>query len=115
MKRKIGLLMMVGLIVGVLGCGDDENPVKSNRDLLVGTWLDLDFIVDDVTFRSDGTFVDFDDDEGTWSLKGDQLTITYDDPENADYNFTFTVVSVTDTELRVTDEDGESIISKRKN
>ena len=119
MKQIIGFMMMVGLMVGVVGCGDDDNPVKevtpSNQDLLVGTWLDLDFVVDDVTFRSDGTFVDFDDDEGTWSLKGDQLTITYDDPENAEYNFTVTVVSVTDTELRVTDEDGESIVSKRKN
>ena len=37
MKRTIGLLMMVGLMVGVVGCGDDDNPVKSTEDLLVGT------------------------------------------------------------------------------
>ena len=115
MKRMFGLLMMLGMVVSVVGCGDDDNPVKSNQDLLVGTWLDLDFVVDEVTFRSDGTFVDYDGDEGTWSLKGDQLTITYDDPDNADYNFTVTLNSVTDTELRATDEEGESIVSARKN
>ena len=39
MKRMIGFLMVVGLMMGV-GCGsDDDNPVSSNRDLLVGTWL----------------------------------------------------------------------------
>ena len=38
----IGLLMVVGIIVGVVGCGDDDNPVKSDQDLLVGTWLDED-------------------------------------------------------------------------
>ena len=46
MKRTIGFLMMVGLMVGIVGCGDDNNPVKevtpSNQDLLVGTWLDED-------------------------------------------------------------------------
>ena len=95
MKRMIGL-MMVGLMVGVFGCGDDDNPVKSNQDFLVGTWLDEDgdgagpeVLLDDstspVTLRSNGTFVDGDGDEGTWSLVGDQLTIAYDDPDFADF------------------------------
>ena len=39
MKRMFGLVMMVGLVASVVGCGDDDNPVKSNQDLLVGTWL----------------------------------------------------------------------------
>ena len=115
MKRTIGLLMMVGMMVGVVGCGDDDNPVKevtpSNQDLLVGTWLDEDG--DSTTFRSDGTFVDFDGDEGTWSLVGDQLTTTYDDPDYAEFNGTFTI-TVTDTQLTVTDEDGERAVNTRK-
>ena len=110
MKRMIGLLMMVGLMVGIVGCGDDNNPVKSNQDLLVGTWLDEDGVPG--TFRSDGTFVDHEGDEGTWSLVGDQLTLTYDDPDFG--GFTDTLSSVTDTKLTVTDEDGESEVLTRQ-
>ena len=36
MKRMIGLLMTMGTVVGVVGCGDNNNPVKSDKDLLVG-------------------------------------------------------------------------------
>ena len=112
MKRMIGLLMMVGLVIGVVESGGDEdNPVKSNQDLLVGTWLDEDG--DPFTFRSNGTFVDWDGDEGTWSLVGDQLTTTYDDPDYADFNSTDTI-SVTDTEFTVTDEDGERYVNTRQ-
>ena len=125
MKRMIGFLMMVGVMVGVVGCGDDDNPVKSNQDLLVGTWLDEDgdgagpeVLLDDstspVTLRSNGTFVDGDGDEGTWSLAGDQLTLTYDDPGFADFGFTGTLNSVTDTKLTVTDEDGEREVLTRQ-
>ena len=110
MKRTIGLLMMVGLMVGIVGCGDDNNPVKSNRDLLVGTWVAEDGSSD--TFRSDGTFVDGDGDGGTWSLVGDLLTIAYDDEDYG--SGTATLNSVTDTELTVTDEDGEKIVVTRK-
>ena len=112
MRRLIGLLMMVGLMVGVVGCGDDDNPVKSNQDLLVGTWLDEDG--DPGTFRSDGTFVDHEGDEGTWSLVGDQVTLTYDDPDFAEFGFTDALNSVTDTKLTVTDEDGERVVLTRQ-
>ena len=89
MKRTIGLLMMVGLMVGVVGCGDDDNPVKSNQDLLVRTWLDEDGLL--VTISSDGTLVEsregwsdsnlFLELAGTWSLAGDQLTVTYSEKD----------------------------------
>ena len=102
---------METLRMGVVGCGDDDNPVKSNQDLLVGTWLDEDG--DPATFRSDGTFVDSDGDEGTWSLVGDQLTIAYNDEDYG--SGTLTLNSVTDTELTVTDEDGERDVLTRKN
>ena len=111
MKRMIGLLIMVGLVIGVVESGGDEdNPVKSNQDLLVGTWLDEDG--DSITFRSDGTFVDNDEDEGTWSLVGDQLTIAYNDEDYG--SGTVTLNSVTDTEFTVTDEDGESWVSTKQ-
>ena len=110
MRRMIGFLMMVGLVVSVVACGDDDNPVKSNQDLLVGTWLDED--EDAITFRSDGTFVDSDGDEGTWSLVGDQFTLAYNDEDYG--SGTVTLISVTDTELTVTDEDGERAVNTRK-
>ena len=110
MKRMIGLLMVMGLMVGIIGCGDDKNPVKSNQDLLVGTWIDDEG--DPVTFRDDGTFVDYEGDEGTWSLVGDQLTLTFDDEDFG--SATVTLNSVTDTELTITNEDGERHVSTRE-
>ena len=78
MKRTIGFLMMVGLMVGIVGCGDDNNPVKSDEDLLVGTWS---FEAGSLaTFSSDGTLIRSEEGleiAGTWSLTGDKLTITY--------------------------------------
>ena len=78
MKRTIGFLMMVGLMVGIVGCGDDNNPVKSDEDLLVGTWS---FEAGSLaTFSSDGTLIQSEeglDFVGTWSQTGDKLTITY--------------------------------------
>ena len=74
----IRLLMVMGLMVGIIGCGDDKNPVKSNQDLLVGTWIDDEG--DAFTFRADGTLVLRDEDdelEGTWSVAGDKLTMAY--------------------------------------
>ena len=78
MKRMIGLLMIMGMVVGVVGCGDDNNPVKSDEDLLVGTWSFEDGSL--VNFSSDGTSVSTVEEielAGTWSLTGDILTITY--------------------------------------
>jgi hypothetical protein len=156
MKRTIGLLMMVGLMVGVVGCGDDDNPVKSYpvesyQDHLVGIWLDYG---DSWNFKSDGTYVDVTEDgslEGTWSLDGDQITITYSIETIRDFLRTliavedeisvedvsdevvderladaypdandfvvliYTLNSVTDTELTLTDDDGESGVLTRKN
>ena len=78
MKPTIGFLMMVGLMVGIVGCGDENNPVKSDEDLLVGTWS---FEAGSLaTFSSDGTLIRSEEGleiAGTWSLTGDKLTITY--------------------------------------
>ena len=111
MKKLFGIFVL-GLIVNVVGCGDDDNPVKSsNQDLLVGTWVDEG--ENSITLRADGTFVDPEEDKGKWSLVGDQLTITYDDPDLAEFNGTFTI-TVTDTELTMTDEDGEIAVFTRQ-
>ena len=117
MIRLLGLLMMVGLMVGVVGCGDDDNPVKevtpSNQDLLVGTWTIGDSDDFSVTFRSDGTYVEVEDGEestGFWSLVGDQLTVSDSDGSDSE---TLTLNSVTDTEMTLIfeDEDGEETVT----
>ena len=117
MRRPIGLLMMVGLMVGVVGCGDDDNPVKevtpSNQDLLVGTWTIGDSDDFSVTFRSDGTYVEVEDGEestGFWSLVGDQLTVS--DSDGSD-SVTITINFITDTEMTMIfkDEDGEETVT----
>ena len=109
MKRMIGLLMLAGLVVDVVGCGDDDNPVKSsNEDLLVGSWVneyDQLFI-----FRPDGTFVNGDY-KGTWSLAGDQLTMTYSDGSVIGGTVT---VTVTDTELTLTIQGGLKAVYTRQ-
>ncbi len=104
MKRTIGLLMMVGLMVGVVGCGDDDNPVKevtpSNQDLLVGTWTIGDSDDFSLTLKSDGTYVE----------EEDQLTVSDSDGSDSE---TLTLNSVTDTEMFLTfkDEDGEETVT----
>ena len=78
MKRMIGLLMTMGTVLGVVGCGDNNNSVKSDKDLLVGTWSFEDGSL--VNFSSDGTSVSTVEEielAGIWSLSGDILTITY--------------------------------------
>ena len=111
MKGIFRLIVLVGLMVGVVGCGDDDNPVKSNQELLVGTWTDE--AVDDWTLKADGTFVDNFEGEGTWSLVGDQLSFTYDDPDLADSGFTVTLNEVDSYTATIT-ENGEREVLTRQ-
>ena len=114
MKWTIILLMMVGLMVGIVGCGDDDNPVNSDIDRLAGTWIDQENY--EVAFKLDGTYVytgvDYIE-EGTWSLEGDELTL-FNDKDGED-GYTFTLMSVTDTEFITMRENGENETFTRKN
>ena len=77
MKRTIGLLMVMVMVIGLMvsvGCGSDD-PTSSSRKLIVGTWEG-----DEGTFwrfDSDGTTTEIYDgkeyDKSTWSIEGDQL------------------------------------------
>ena len=88
MKWTIILLMMVGLMVGIVGCGDDDNPVNSDIDRLAGTWIDQENY--EVAFKLDGTYVytgvDYIE-EGTWSLEGDELTLFNDKDGEDGYTY----------------------------
>ena len=84
MKRMIGLLMMVGLVIGV-GCGDDDSSPTSSSvsqdkysETIVGTWKW--YGEPHWTFSPDGT-VEFDGFDLTyyWEISGSTLTITDSD------------------------------------
>ena len=85
MKRTIGLLMMVGLVVGVVGCGDDDSSPTSSSvsqddysETIVGTWKS--YGEPHWAFSVDGT-VEFDGWDLTylWAISGSTLTITNSD------------------------------------
>jgi len=90
MKRTIGLLMMVGLVIGV-GCGDDDSSPTSSSvsqdkysvTIVGGTWEDGGEPM--WTFNADGTVVydGYEDSNYTWSIVGTALTI-YDE-DGADF------------------------------
>jgi hypothetical protein len=127
-----GLLMMVGLVVGI-GCDERLNPqieeLKEeeastsnrdpvNRDLVVGTWLawnKVDGLEGWISFRSNGSYIGYWGDEGSWYLAGDQLILSHlgtittcglftCTPISAILTEFYTVNSVTHTELSVTRE-----------
>ena len=85
MRRIIGFLMMVGLVISV-GCGDDDSsPTSSSvsqdkyHETIVGTWNY--FGEPFWTFSSDETveFADWEDFTFYWAISGSTLTITDSD------------------------------------
>jgi len=87
MRRMIGFLMMVGLVVGVVGCGDDDSSPTSSSvsqddysETIVGTWKW--YGESHWTFSSNGT-VEFVGDlfeiTYSWEISGSTLTITNSD------------------------------------
>ena len=85
MKRMIVLLMMMGMMVGVVGCGDDDSSPTSSSvsqddysETIVGTWKW--YGEPHWTFSVDGT-VEFDGWDLTylWAISGSTLTITNSD------------------------------------
>ena len=87
MKRMIGLLMILGIVVSVTGCGDDDsNPTSASQDkyseTILGTWVhDGDPMW---TFSSDGTVLDeWWEVSYLWTIEGSTLSIT-----DADGNLT---------------------------
>jgi len=85
-SMKLSQIILTSLAVcmlAVVGCGDDDkSPSGPEESALLGTWLDDDEPGEQITFHSGGTFTEIDDDEestGTWRLRGDNLTLTYED------------------------------------
>ena len=102
MKRTIGLLMMLGIVVSVAGCGDDDsNPTSASQDkyseTILGTWVhDGDPMW---TFSSDGTVLDeWWEVSYRWTIEGSTLSIT--DPDgNLTSEYPYEIKSMSSTKL----------------
>ena len=102
MKRTIGLLMMLGIVVSVAGCGDDDsNPTSASQDkyseTILGTWVhDGDPMW---TFSSDGTVLDeWWEVSYRWTIEGSTLSIT--DPDgNLTSEYPHEIKSMSSTKL----------------
>ena len=110
MKRIVGMLMALGLLMSVMGCGSD-NPTSS-IDLIVGTWIADDADGHSWTYHSDGTLTNYDaelEEDGvdgplvSWSINGDNLIWSRGRGDPVIWTF-----SVTDESLTIsTTTDGE--------
>ncbi len=80
-------LLALFVTVSILGCGGDSGPMASNMGGdPVGTWLDQDGY--EWTFNSDGTLLDYEGKELTWSVEGGVMTWTM---SGVDLSMTFSV------------------------
>ena len=97
MKKVYSTIMMLAMMVAALGftaCGSDDEDDEVSEASIVGVWectafdyhsISGDDDVDEgikvgekIYFHSDGTFSESGD-QGTWRLKGNQLTVIVDD------------------------------------
>ena len=102
MKRMIGLLMILGIVVSVTGCGDDDsNPTSASQDkyseTILGTWKhDGDPMW---TFSSDGTVLDeWWEVSYLWTIEGSTLSIT-DADGNLTSEYPYEIKSMSSTKL----------------
>lgn len=125
MKNTNFLFVLLATLLIFTGCSSDDDNPNSNSPILgtwsynankVSDWNNGDWIYDvepiSLEFSSDGTFIDkYDgeiDGEGTWSISGDTLAMTYEDIELGDETVYLEIVLLNDTTLRIKEsyEDG---------
>jgi hypothetical protein len=128
-------MLLFVLSISLMGCLDEEdNPLAtltSDRDKLIGTWyLNADDIAAltqqeedlmgleayETSFADDGTYTErvtivgiTIELKGTWTLDGNKLTQVQDGD-----TYMYTVV-ITDAALTLTDDEGVTIIMRKKN
>ena len=79
--------------------------------MVVGTWIDSDG--NEWTFNADGTFLNYEGEEGSWSVDNDKLTWTYLGVVSLTFTF-----SVCHNELRLSltvEDETETEVLQEKN
>lgn len=114
MNRMIGLLMMCGLVVNVVGCGDDDSSPTSSSvsqdkysETILGTWKDGGSPI--WTFNADGTVVwdGYESLNHTWSIEGARLTIT--DADTGTIYAEYDITSLSSTQFVFTEPEAPTI------
>ena len=116
LKKLHTLLAMIAICLCFTACTNDDDDDGGNSDdsSLIGTWAyedEEDEYYIEVTFKSNGTFISYeedyywgeeDEDRGTYTVKGNKLTIEYDDGDVETCTF-----SVTSKKLTIKYKDGD--------
>ena len=122
-KYLFVMVSMLAMTISFVGCSDDDNDDASSS--IVGTWVyeedygDDDYYYEEITFKSNGTFIvkweeyyygdyDSDTERGTYEIEGDELIVDFDDEISI-----VTIVSITSSKLVLEDEEGYRIIYYR--
>lgn len=119
LKKLHTLLAMLAICFCFTACStDDDDDDGGNSDVseLIGTWAYEDEEGEyymEVTFKANGTFIQYEEDyywgeeheeRGTYSVKGNKLTIQFDDDDVETCTFSVTSKKLT---IKYT-EDGEN-------
>ena len=122
-KHLFSIIAILTMSVGFVSC-DDENS-ENEASSIIGTWIyeedydDDDYYYEEITFKSNGTFIvkweeyyygdyDSDTERGTYEIDGDELIVDFDDEISI-----VTIVSITSSKLVLEDEEGDRIIYYR--
>ena len=121
LKKIHTLLAMIAICLCFTSCSkdDDDNGGDSEASSLIGSWYDEgDDYYEKITFKKNGTVIFYyeeyyggrwekDREEGTYSVKGNKLTVYIgDDVETATFK-------VTSKKLTIEDEDGDTFVYYR--
>jgi len=123
-KYLFVMVSMLAMTISFVGCSDDDNDDASSS--IVGTWVyeedfgDDDYYYEEITFKSNGTFIveweefydgDYDSDtvKGTYEIDGDEIIVEF-----ADEISIITIVSITSNKIVIEDEYGDRLTYHRK-
>lgn len=121
MKKLYSTVMMLAMMVAALSftaCGGDDDEVDNGKSeaTIVGMWECTNFDSDTdypemfestinvgtrICFQSGGTYYTDYGETGTWSLKGNTLTITVDDKIKIPCDYTITMLTATTLEFSI--------------
>ena len=121
LKKLHTLLVMIAICLCFTNCSkeDDDNGGDSDSSALVGSWFyEEEDYYEEITFKKNGTFILYSEEyydgewdeyegRGTYSVKGDKLTVDFDDEVST------STFKVTSNKLTIKDEEGDTFVYYR--